>query len=124
VVVEAQPDAVQASQQLGSTPTQPPTARHRVASRLVLHFVTPFLVMQHVTRPGRPQIDFDAHLTMVLSHSGRSCWLRVARAAMPRAHRTYSLCVAAVVQSHRKFTAARTVAMASASVTSSPHRSP
>jgi hypothetical protein len=64
---EAQPLAVQASQQLAKLPTHadPPFgALHLSALDLVEHFVTPFaLVRQHVTNPGLPQVDLAAHLT-------------------------------------------------------------
>jgi hypothetical protein len=61
VVGTTQPPAPHASQQLGTAPTQPPSAMQRTAVRFVRHFVTPFLVRQHVTRSARPHVDFAAH---------------------------------------------------------------
>jgi len=65
VVVVAQPVAVQASQQLARTPMHraPPLgAVHRAVARLIAHLVTPLLfVRQQVTKPGRPQVEWDAH---------------------------------------------------------------
>jgi hypothetical protein len=61
----AQPDAPQASQQLEWLPThavEPAGALQCAASRLILHFVAPALVTQHVTAPaGFPQVEWAAH---------------------------------------------------------------
>jgi len=57
----AQPEAVQASQQLVNCPTQavpPRGATHLVASRLGRQLVLPAAVIrQHVTKPGLPQME-------------------------------------------------------------------
>jgi hypothetical protein len=50
-----------ASQQLLHWPAMPPFASHAAALFAVLHLVTPFFVRQHVTKPGFPHVDFDAH---------------------------------------------------------------
>jgi hypothetical protein len=58
------PVASQASQQLATSPTHalpPRGARHVAALGLMLHLALPFAVVrQHVTAPGRPQVDFAA----------------------------------------------------------------
>jgi hypothetical protein len=52
---------VQASQQLGTLPTQalpPGGGVHASGARFVLHFVAPLgLVRQQVTNPGLPQVE-------------------------------------------------------------------
>jgi hypothetical protein len=94
VVVAAQPPATQASQQLGTFPTQacpPAGARHRSALDFLLQRVSPLaFVRQHVTNPGRPHVDFAAHWTTALRHSfGRSPSATAARATSVT-HRTYA----------------------------------
>jgi len=74
VVVAAQPDAVQASQQLGNGPTHlapPPCCVQCEASFLSVHFVTPLVfVRQHVTNPGFPHVDLAAHRLTTLRQLG------------------------------------------------------
>jgi hypothetical protein len=48
---------------LAVPPTVPLAAVQWSASFFVLHFVTVFFVMQHVTKPGLPQTECAAHLT-------------------------------------------------------------
>src|SRR5207244_909533 len=56
------PGAGQASQQLAQVPTTPCLSVQCIASFFVLHFVTPLpFVMQHVTKPGFPQVECAAH---------------------------------------------------------------
>jgi len=57
----AHPDSVHASQQLGTTPGQPPRAMQLAAPFVMRHRVTPRRVMQHATLPVRPQVDSEAH---------------------------------------------------------------
>ena len=57
----------------------PPLSVQALALFLSLHFVTAFLVMQHVTKPLFPQVDFAAHLvTLPLQLVGS--WLASTRA--------------------------------------------
>jgi hypothetical protein len=70
VVPPAHPVSVHASQQLGKEPTHAVPffgGLHFVASFLMLQVVfgRPFLivVLQHVTDPGLPHVDFAAHWT-------------------------------------------------------------
>jgi hypothetical protein len=64
---DAQPLAVQASQQLAWTPTHaaPPFGGLQLAALdFVEHVVAPFFVVrQHVTNPALPHVDRAAHLT-------------------------------------------------------------
>jgi len=61
VLVVAHPPSKQASQQLGTTPTQalPPVGATQWAGlRFTLQTVSPVgLVRQHVTKPGLPHVD-------------------------------------------------------------------
>jgi hypothetical protein len=64
VVVGAHVPFAHASQQLEYWPTHAAPsggATHKSAELLVLHFVLSFLVMQQVTNPGFPHVDFAAH---------------------------------------------------------------
>ncbi len=69
----AQPPAPQASQQLVKTPvqTEPPDgARHLLASGLTPQLVLPLAVVrQHVTAPGRPQVEREAQRLAADAHS-------------------------------------------------------
>ena len=55
------PGAGHASQQLVQLPTVPCFAVQWAASFLILHFVPLVVVRQHVTAPGLPQVECDAH---------------------------------------------------------------
>ncbi len=63
------PGAGHASQQLVQVPTVPLFAAHEAASFLILHFVT-FLafVMQQVTNPGFPHVEWAAHFLTAPLH--------------------------------------------------------
>ena len=63
VVVPAQPPFVQASQQLAKVPVHalPPCGAWHLPVRLMEHFVLPWVVRQHVSKPGLPQVDRDSH---------------------------------------------------------------
>lgn len=82
VVGVAQPPEAQASRQLAKTPVQAPPpfgARHFSALLLSEHEVVPdLLVRQHVTNPGLPHVDLDAHLStnraQLLSTSVSVAW--------------------------------------------------
>src|SRR4029079_13129464 len=80
----AQPVAPQASQQLVNTPvhTEPPDgALHLLAFGLTPHFVLPLqVVRQHVTAPGRPQVERVAQRLAATTHSDdrpSSAWARL-----------------------------------------------
>ena len=64
----AHPVAVHASQQLGTSlahAVPPRDGLQAVASDLTLHLVVPLaLVRQHVTKPGLPHVERDAHFMM------------------------------------------------------------
>jgi hypothetical protein len=81
--VVAQPDEVQASQQLGKLPTQAPPPRgatHFVGSLLIEHLVAPVLfVRQQVAKPGLPQVERDAHFLtnlpqLLFVRTASPCW--------------------------------------------------
>jgi hypothetical protein len=63
LVTGLHPLDAQASQQLGTLPTQaepPAGAVHRDGSRRVVHRCAPLaFVLQQVTYPGLPQVDFE-----------------------------------------------------------------
>src|SRR5262245_45869577 len=79
VVLDTQPPAVHESQALGRIPTQAltlPCGRHAVALRLRVARVTPWLVRQHTTAPGLPQVERAAQRRTAPRHA------RLWRAAM------------------------------------------
>jgi len=89
----AQPPVVQASQQLENSPTHAEPffgALHCAAPFLVEHRVLPFLsVVQQVTNPGLPHVDFDAHETTLPLQLFGSSSSSASMFATPRAHFTY-----------------------------------
>ena len=94
VVLTGQLPALQASQQLGTSCTQAAPrlgALHSVACALMEHLVTPFAeVRQHETKPGRPHVDWAAHLSTACLHSFGRLPLATANFATPATHLTYS----------------------------------
>ena len=62
------PGAGQASQQLSQDPTTPCLSVQCIASFFVLHFVPLAVVMQHVTKPGLPQVECAAHFVTAPLH--------------------------------------------------------
>jgi hypothetical protein len=111
-----------ASQQLAHAPIVPPRSVQLAASGRTLQRDTPFRTVQHVTAPGRPQVERDAQRETSRAHCGD----RIPRAprvrTTPRAHVTYERCVPAPAQSQSVSTCARAAATAAASPGSSPHR--
>jgi hypothetical protein len=111
VLSEAQPLAVQASQQLGTVPTQAPPCFglvHRAALDLIAHDVLPLLVVrQQVTKPGLPQVDLAAHFATARAQLRFVTAVFASRAT----HFTYSPWLVAVAQSQRAATAVRAAAM-------------
>ena len=63
-----EPGAGQASQQLAHPETTPPFSVHSSSLFFVLHFVPFSLVMQHVTKPGLPQVERDAQVFTYFEH--------------------------------------------------------
>jgi len=61
VVVEVVQLPPQASQQLAQVPTTPPRAVQLAASPRTRHVTPADPGKQQVTRPGRPQVDVEAH---------------------------------------------------------------
>jgi hypothetical protein len=94
VVLIGQLPAPQASQQLGTSFTQAPPllgAVHFPGSATMEHFVTPFAeVRQHETKPGRPHVDWAAHLRTACLHCFGRLPLATAAFATPATHLTYS----------------------------------
>jgi hypothetical protein len=78
VVVVAHPEAVQASRQLGKTPTHaspPRGAMQSIESRFTLQVVSPAaLVRQQVTGSGFPHVDPAAHRTTAPLQLRGSSW--------------------------------------------------
>jgi hypothetical protein len=74
VVVVGPPAQVapQASQQLGQALTVPPFAVHASALRRTRQRVRPLRVVQHVTAPGRPQVELFAQRRTTPAHPGGS----------------------------------------------------
>jgi len=93
VVLSGQLPAPQASQQLGTSCTHAAPllgALHFVASALMEHFVTPFAeVRQHETKPGRPHVDWAAHLRTARLHCFDRLPFATADFATPATHLTY-----------------------------------
>jgi hypothetical protein len=117
---DAQPVAVQASQQLDLVlaHAEPPFgAVQRLALDFVEHFVTPFFVRQQATKFGFPQVDFAAHLTT----APLQLWFtRFVRACSP-AHLTYWPWFVAVAQGQFAATCARALATSAASAPVGSH---
>jgi len=96
VVTEEQlgplPGAGHASQQLVQVPTVPCFAVQWVASFLILHVVPLVVVRQHVTAPGLPHVEWDAHfLTAPLQLFGRLGLVPLDSVlATPATHFTYA----------------------------------
>jgi len=111
VVGAAQPLAVHASQQLANCPThrEPPLgATHLAGPLLIEHLVTPLLfVRQHVTKPGLPQVERDAHF---LTNPAQLLLART-EFACSAAQLTYAPWLVAVPQRQFAATAARAFAM-------------
>jgi hypothetical protein len=88
-----QPPALHASQQLEKNPTHelPPFgALHLSAPFLMEHRVLPRLsVVQQVTKPGLPHVDFAAHETTLPLQEFGSAPVPASVFATPRAHLTY-----------------------------------
>jgi len=95
VVLTGQLPAAHASQQLGMSCTQAAPllgAVHFVACALMEHFVTPFAeVRQHETKPGRPHVDWAAHMRTARLHCFGRLPLATADFATLATHLTYSL---------------------------------
>ena len=93
VVLRGQLPAPQASQQLGTSCTQAALLRGAVhfVFGLMEHCVTPFAeVRQHETKPGRPHVDWAAHLRTACLHCFGRLPLATADFATPATHLTYS----------------------------------
>src|SRR5262245_26345991 len=120
VVAPVQLPALQLSQQLGTAPAhaEPPLgAVHLASFGFSKHFVLPVAaVRQHVTKPGRPQVDCLAHLTTCARHCFGRAPLFAAVFATPATHRTYALCPLADSQGHCWSAVARTDVTAPGSV--------
>jgi hypothetical protein len=86
------PDGSQASQQLESVPMQalpPRGGMHDAALDLTRHFLRPLAVTrQHVTVPGRPQVDFAAQRETAERHAGERRPVAMATPATAVAQRT------------------------------------
>lgn len=87
------PPSPHASQQLDRNPTHelPPLgALHLSAPFLIEHFVLPRAsVVQQVTKPGLPHVDFAAHEITLPLHEFGSVPDPASVLATPRAHFTY-----------------------------------
>jgi hypothetical protein len=117
VVLEdtTQPLGPHASQQLGRSVTQavpPLTGLHAAAFFRRAQRERPCAsVMQQVTTPSLPHVDFEAHLMMESKHSFRSVPPLTAPFATRETHITYFPWLSAPAQSHCSSAAARTAAI-------------
>jgi hypothetical protein len=68
VDVVTQPPTPHASQQLVNVPTHPPARTHRSAVRRTAQRGPLGVVRQHVTAPGRPQVERRAQRMTVVRH--------------------------------------------------------
>src|SRR5262245_11253634 len=104
VVTAVQLPAAQASQQLGSSPTQidPPLGGlHAAAPDFTEHVFLPLAVVrQHVTKPDRPQVDCLAHFTTSARQVFGRLPPRAAVFATRATHCMYGRCPVADVHGH------------------------
>jgi hypothetical protein len=111
-----------ASQQLAHAPTDPPPVVQCTASRLTWQRDSPRRTVQHVTAPGRPHVERDAHRVTSRAHSADKRPLSSRARATPRAQETYVRCETAPAQSQSASTCTRAAATVAASPGSSPQR--
>jgi hypothetical protein len=115
-----QPAGPHASQQLACAPTQR-GALQRDGSRLMAQRTRPeSATRQHVTAPGRPHVDCDAHRLTVFTHSAGNVLSPMCVRITSNAQRVWSLWLAAVSHGQLASMSARVVATAAASPGLSP----
>jgi len=112
VVTTGHPNGPQVSQQLAWRPTVPPIAAQRSASPTTVHPGPSSRVRQHVTKPGRPQVDRAAQRTTLARQWRGRVPFRTASLATPATHRTQLVCVVAAAQGQLVSAAFRVAATA------------